>query len=390
VETRRRKRLRAAAITLAALCVLIGAGWYLSRPKPVKVVVARVDTGPVEATVANTRAGTVKACRRAGLSPLTGGLVADLEVHDGQRVKAGDLLLSLWNDDLKARLALDEAQAESARAQADQQCLMAEEAARQAARQAALKQQGIAAEDQYDKANTQAKAQAAACSGAKAQVRVADATTQVTRADLARTRLTAPFAGVVAEVNTELFEFVTPSPVGVPTPPAVDLIDDSCPYVSAPIDEVDAPKIRAGQPVRVTVDAVPGKSFPGTVTRVAPYVLDVEKQARTVEIEVAFDAPADVPWLLAGQTADVEVILERRDGVLRVPTAAVLEGNRVLALENGELVERTFTHGVANWSYTEVLSGLPAGTQVVTSLERAGVAAGVPAVAEETAPPPAP
>jgi HlyD family secretion protein len=379
-----------AAIIVGVLCLVVAGGWYLSRPEPVEVVVARVDTGPVESSVANTRAGTVKACRRAGLSPLTGGQVADLEVHEGQRVKAGDLLLSLWNDDLKARLSLDEAQADAARAQADQQCLMAEEAARQAARQAALKQQGIAAEDQYDKANTQAKAQAAACSAAKSQVQVAEATAKVTRADLARTRLTAPFAGVVAEVNTELFEFVTPSPVGVPTPPAVDLIDDACPYVSAPIDEVDAPKIRAGQPVRVTVDAIPGKSFPGTVRRVAPYVLDVEKQARTVEAEVDFDKPAEVPWLLAGQTADVEVILERKDGVLRVPTAAVLEGNRVFALEDGELVDRTFTPGISNWAYTEVLAGLPAGTEVVTSLERAGVAAGVRAVAEETAPPPKP
>jgi len=390
VEARRRRRLRAAAIILGVLGVLGGLGWYVSRPEPIPVVVARVDSGPVEESVANTRAGTVKACRRAGLSPLTGGQVAALEVHEGQRVEAGALLLSLWNDDIRARLKLNEAQADATRSQAEQQCLMAEEAGRQAARQAALAQQGIAAEDQYDRAATQAKALAAACRAAKSQVKVAEATTSVTRADLARTRLTAPFAGVVAEVNTELFEFVTPSPVGVPTPPAVDLIDDACPYVSAPIDEVDAPRIQAGLPVRVTVDAVPGKSFPGTVRRVAPYVLDVEKQARTVEVEVTFDAPAEVPWLLAGQTADVEVILERKDPVPRVPTAAVLEGRRVLALEDGVLVERTFTPGISNWAYTEVRSGLPAGTAVVTSLERAGVAAGVVAVAEEAEPAAAP
>ena len=60
--------------------------------------------------------------------------------------------------------------------------------------------------------------------------------------------LTAPFDGVVAEVNAELGEYVTPSPPGIPTPPAVDLIDDRCLYVTAPIDEVDAPEIRTGMP----------------------------------------------------------------------------------------------------------------------------------------------
>jgi HlyD family secretion protein len=367
----------------AAVVVLAGVGiWYLSRPEPVAVATTPVATGPVEATVANTRAGTVKACRRAGLSPLVGGQVAQLKVTEGDRVHAGERLLSLWNEDLKARMTLDRAQAEAADAQAEQACLVAEEAQREAARKAGLAQKGIATEEQYDKAATAAQAQKAACRAAREAAKVAAATVAVTQAELDRTRLSAPFDGVVAEVNAELYEFVTPSPVGVPTPPAVDLIDDACLFVSAPIDEVDAPSIRAGLPVRVTVDALPGRSFPGTVRRVAPYVLDVEKQARTVEVEVSFDHPNEVPWLLPGQTADVEVILERKDGALRVPTAAVLEGNRVLVLADGKLVERTFTPGLANWAFTEVDSGLEPGEAVVTSLERDGVVAGAAAVAD--------
>ena len=135
---------------------------------------------------------------------------------------------------------------------------------------------------------------------------MAEARVDVTKAHLERTQLYAPFAGVIAEINGELGEFVTPSPVGIPTPPTVDLIDASCLYISAPIDEVDAPRVRAGLPARISLDAFPDRVFPGHVRRVAPYVLDQEKQARTVEIEAEFDDP-EKAGLLAGYSADVEV-----------------------------------------------------------------------------------
>ena len=73
----------------------------------------------------------------------------------------------------------------------------------------------------------------------------------------------------IAEVNGELGEYVTPSPVGIPTPPAIDLIDTQCLYISAPIDEVDAPEIRAGMAARISLDAFSKQFFHGHVRRVA-------------------------------------------------------------------------------------------------------------------------
>ena len=78
-----------------------------------------------------------------------------------------------------------------------------------------------------------------------------------------RTVLVAPFDGTVAKIVGEVGEYSTPSPPGVATPPAIDLIDESCLYVKAPMDEVDAPKIKVGQPVRITLDALPEASLPG-------------------------------------------------------------------------------------------------------------------------------
>ena len=151
---------------------------------------------------------------------------------------------------------------------------------------------------------------------------------------------------------------MTPSPVGIPTPPTVDLIDATCLYVSAPIDEVDAPRVAAGLPARISLDAFPDRSFPGHVRRVAPYVLDQEKQARTVEIEAEFDDPGKA-GLLAGYSADVEVVLDRRDDVLRIPTSVILPDNTVLVLDEATqtLESQQIERGLSNWEYTEVAAG---------------------------------
>mgnify|MGYP001765357713 CR=1 FL=1 len=181
----------------------------------------------------------------------------------------------------------------------------------------------------------------------------------------------------MAKVTGEVGEYTTPSPPGIPTPPAVDLIDDSCLYVSAPMDEVDAPRLQPGQPARITLDALPGQSFSGRVRRIAPYVTEVEKQARTVDVEVDFDTPPK-QILLVGYSADVEAIIERRDHVLRVPTQAIQQDGSVLVLgANDRLEMRRLKAGLANWAYTEVRSGLAAGDRVLLSFDDEAVKAGV-------------
>jgi HlyD family secretion protein len=119
------------------------------------------------------------------------------------------------------------------------------------------------------------------------------------------------------------------------------------------------------------------------VRRVASYVTDIEKQSRTVDVEVVIDDPAAVPGLVPGYSADIEVLLDARDDALRVPTEAVQENNLVLVLEGGRLARRSIKPGLANWQYTEITSGLAAGDRVVVSLDRAGVVDGAPAVEDE-------
>ncbi|MGE3171992.1 MAG: efflux RND transporter periplasmic adaptor subunit [Planctomycetota bacterium] len=378
------KALRGILVLVVVLLLAAVAVWYAARPRPVAVVVHRMAPGVVEATVANTRAGTVNARRRAKLAPGQGGQVAALHVREGDRVTAGQVLLELWNDDLTAQLALARSEVTRAEAQADEARLRAELAEREAERQRELLEQQVSAGERADRAASEALAARAAQRAAAAEAAVRRDQVAVVAAQLERTLVRAPFGGVVAEVNGEIGEFVTPSPVGIPTPPAVDLIDDGAPYVTAPIDEVDAAQVRVGMTARVTLDAFGARTFAGKVRRIAPYVLDREKQARTVDVEVELDARPEQIDLLAGYSADVEVLLEQRAEVLRVPTEALRAGTVFVLGDDGLLQERTVETGLANWRFTEVTAGLAAGECVVLSRDRAGVVAGAAAVVEAT------
>jgi HlyD family secretion protein len=326
------------------------------------------------------------ACRRAGISPPISGQIAQMPVREGDQVKAGQLLMELWNDDLSAQLQLANSEAQAAAANSEQACIRAEVALRESNRLKQMRVKKLVSDEVADKADGEARALNAACNAARATAQISQAKIRVVEAQLQRTRLSAPFDGTVAEVNGEIGEVVTPSPVGIPTPPAVDLVDTSCLYVSAPIDEVDAPQIRVDMPASISLDAMAGQTFTGKVRRIAPYVFEAEKQARTVDVEVDFQCSEGCENMLPGYSADIEIILAERHDSLRIPTEAVLEGNRVLVLaSDGTLQQRDLKTGLSNWAWTEVSEGLSAGDAVVVSVERDGVEAGARAVREASA-----
>ena len=119
--------------------------------------------------------------------------------------------------------------------------------------------------------------------------------------------------------------------------------------------------------------------------RVSPFVLDIEEQNRTVEIEVELDDRDFATTLLPGTSADVEIILSKRENVLRIPRTAVLEGNKVWIVAQGQITEGTIQTGLKNWDYVEIQGGLSEGETVVTSLDQADIQAGDPVQIAEKA-----
>jgi len=369
---------------VAIVALLVALRYSVFAPDAVEVRTAAVERGLVEQTVTNTRAGTVRVRRRAELSPQVGGLVVALPHREGDWVEAGELVVALDDRAQRAELQSVRAAVTAVLAQADEACLAAELAEKELTRAEALHARSIASEQNLDLLHTDRDRTRAGCAAARAAVGQAESRVGVVEVQLAFTELRAPFAGIVAEVSTEIGEFITPSPPGLPIPPVVDLLDPASIFVSAPIDEVDAERIRVGQAARVTVDSRPDQSSEGSVVRVAPYVLDVLEQNRTVEVEVELAEPTAMAGVLPGTSADVELILDQRGDALRIPASAVAEGGSVLVLAGGLLENRSIEVGLRNWRFAEVVSGLEIGERVVVVRNSPDIKVG--ALAQERTP----
>jgi len=379
-----KKTLSKILTLLIAIGLIALAFWYTMRPQPIKVKLKSVERGPVEKTITNTRAGTIMSCKRARLAPAVGGQISQLLVKEGDQVSDQQLLLEIWNDDLKSRVLLAKQEVRASRSKSKEACVNYEVAEKEAARSKSLLKKNLVSDEDIDRAVGSAKAKKAACEATKASILVSLAQVELAEAQLQRTQLKAPFAGIVAEVHGEVGEFATPSPIGVPTLPNIDLLDKNCLYVSAPIDEVDAPGLINDMPARITLDAFGNTSFKGKIRRIAAYVLDLEKQARTVDIEVEFIQSDDMKNLLPGYSADVEVILKEKSNILRIPTEAIQNNNSVLIYnsENGTLENKIIVKGISNWNFTEIVSGLNQGDKIVVSLDREGITDGATVVPE--------
>lgn len=384
-------------ILVAVVAVVFILRFTLFKPDPVPVTVFVVARGRVDETVTNSKAGTVKTRHRARLSSEVGGRVAHIAVHTGDRVAKGDMLVRIDDTQYRAQLSNAQQALTAAKEGEKEACLAQGLAERDFERAQELARGGILSSERLDQTGSGRDVSRAGCEAARARVGQLGSQLQMAQAELAKTVVRAPFSGVVAELTVEQGEWITPSPPGIPMPAVLDLLDPDAIYVSAPLDEVDRGRVAVGLPVRITLDAFPGKSFDGKISRIAPYILDVAEQSRTFEVEAILNDDAFARTLPPGASADVEVILSARDGVVRIPTYALVEGTKALVVErecpaeatfggrlasflraaSGEcLVTRTVTAGLKNWEFVEIMEGLKEGERIVVSLDRAEVKEG--------------
>jgi HlyD family secretion protein len=200
---------------------------------------------------------------------------------------------------------------------------------------------------------------------AAARARVEQAQVAVDSALLTRDRavLTAPMDGVVAYVGVQVGEYAGPQT------PVVTLLGESQFSIEADVDEADIGSMALGQEVQITFDAFPGDALTGRVIAIAPQAsLDLGVVSYRVTIETG---STDID-LRAGMTANAEVVKEKREGVLLVPNVAIAvdpeTGRKCVARKTQSGVEQVeITTGLTTDLYSEVVSGLAAGDEVVVS-----------------------
>ena len=372
-----KRRIRWLAIAGGVVVFFLILRITLFRPRPLDVEVARVEHGMVEDVVTNSQAGTVKSRLRARVGAERAGRVVAIPFREGASVRRHAVLVQL--DPSSARVQLD-------LAQRDRDALRA---ARESARAAAtlagqdhqrttrLLAQGVASQEQMDQTNSRLDGATAELNAAEARYSRAESAVRLAHDELAHLQVVAPFDGVVTQRFVEVGESVVPGQA------VLEVMSPDHLYVSAPIDEIDIGRLETGLPARVTLDPYPGHTWRGRVTRVSSIVNDIKEQNRTLEVEVDVDTEPGHPHPKPGTSADVQIVLARRDRVLRVPTFAVAEGKRVLVVNGGKAVSRDVEVGLKNWEWTEIRKGVREGESVITNLDRQGLKAGVAVVARE-------
>jgi HlyD family secretion protein len=365
--------LRSWGLVLALAAAVAGVVILASRRTDVvEVRVAAVARGLVERTVAGTKAGAIRSKRVSDLSVETAGTIVAVHAREGKKVAIGDLLISIDRREADALLAGAEAELQALEAVIVEADARRRDAARSLARSEELYAEGVASESQRDEARLLAQATEAAHAAAEARRSVQRAVVRRLGIAAAKCELRAPFAGTVTELFVEVGEWAIPGKVGL------RLLDPDLLYVRAELDEIDIGPIREGLPARIMLDPYRDRRLAGRVSRVSPFVSEVEEQNRTLEVEVEWSGGTEGLQLKPGTSADVEVVLESLPDVIRIPASALMEGDRVFVVSpEGKAATVSVRVGLRNWEFAQVLDGLREGDVVIVSLESEKLKEGV-------------
>jgi membrane fusion protein (multidrug efflux system) len=302
----------------------------IAEKKPVQVKVAAATVGSISEIVELT--GSVVPQRIARLASPAEGPVMNLQVREGDRVKMGDVLLSIGRrEGIEAQIA------------SYQETVKKEEENLNRTEQL-VRSQALPGEE-LDRAR-------AAYEIARAQLVKAMESVQ----DYS---VLAPWNGVVSKVNIRDGDYV------VPRAPLVEVYDPANLVIEAAVPERYSAQLRNGSKLTVRLDAFPDSAFKAHIRRIYPF-LDERMRTRTVEAEI--DAAVAI---LPGMFARLQLPLKTVDGAIVVPSQAVLvspSGDRVLFVVNSDTVSRRSVElGIEQEDRVQVLSGVAAGETVVVA-----------------------
>src|SRR6266511_2189540 len=378
-NARRSRRFIRWSIVAAAVAIAAYVG-YLYRPA-VQVETATVSqVYPSQALSALNATGYVVAQRKAAVASKATGRLEWLGVAEGSRVRAGDIIARLDSRDVAAQADSARANVVAARAALEQTQAEERDASSQLKRNQDLLAKGFVSAATMDTAKARAERAAAAVANARAAIVAAEANARNAQVAVDYTLIRAPFDGVILSKSANVGDMVTPFSSAADSKGAVvTMADMRTLEVEADVSESSLGKIQVGQPVEVTLDALPDTRLRGRISRIVP---TVDRAKATVMTKVKFDAID--PRILPEMSAKVaflsrEVTAEQQKPLLAVNADAIAtRGGRpvVFAVRDGRAVEVAVTPGAKIGDVTAIAGELKSGDKVV-SKPGDDVAAGV-------------
>jgi membrane fusion protein (multidrug efflux system) len=340
--------------------------------------------------------GDVLAAARVEVFPKVEGHLRELRVEEGDRVRAGQEIASIFDDDLQAAVARAKAQLQALRAEwAQMQAGARPEEIAQAVdrvestkaeltnsqhileRVRAMVEEGIRSTQELEDATrniTQAQAEYRTAekqlqllrAGARTEVRqalqarlqAAEETLRLAEVELKNATLTAPMDGIVGRRYVDLGAYVTATKTPIVTLVAMDTVK-----IRVPISERDFGRVQPGLDAHIRVDAYPEEVFKGTVKRLSPIINAASRQG---EAEISIANPDY--RLKPGMFAKVALLLEQRQEAVVIPRDAVQisqKGSAVFVVKDGKAHRQDVVTGLQTDTQVEVLNGLDLGTEIV-------------------------
>lgn len=345
-DKRKKLAIRSLMIAVPLLLVFAGLAWWLTQSKTDAPTykTAKIERGNLQATV--SASGAVNPVTQVSVGTQISGQIKELYVDFNSEVRAGQLIALIDPETYEYRMRQAQADVDVARAavltaqanvlaasaQVSRASVDLNEAKRDYDRKSLLVEKQFIAQSEADRAKALVNSSAESLKAAEAQRGVSeaqvksaqanvaqrDATMQQARIDLARTKITSPVSGIVIKRTIEKGQTVAASLQAPELFVIAQNLRDM--QVDASIDESDVGRIKNGQRATFTVDAFPGQTFEGTVNQVRKAAQNVANVVTYVAV-VGF-ANSD-GRLLPGMTANVRVVTDMREAVLKVPNAAL-------------------------------------------------------------------
>jgi membrane fusion protein, multidrug efflux system len=306
-------------------------------PSPTVVQVMQPKRGPITRSI--TLPGEIKAYQQATLYAKVAGYLKTIPVDKGDQVKAGDLIADLEVPELLAEQTRYKAEVEVA--DLDYQRLS----------ESQKKAPDLVTPQSVD--------------NAKGKLDVAKATLERTETLLGYAKITAPFAGIVTKRMVDPGAFIPAATSGSAAQNAaiVTLADFNTVRVQVAVPEIESSLVATGQPVKVSIEELPGRNFTGTITRFA-YALDEASRTMLAEIEL----PNPKLELRPGMYAGIKIGIERKDDALLAPVEALVvekAGAFVFTIADGKAKKTRVQTGFNDGTNVEIVSGLTADQRVI-------------------------
>ncbi|MDH3733619.1 MAG: efflux RND transporter periplasmic adaptor subunit [Gemmatimonadota bacterium] len=391
------KKVLIAIIVVGGIAAM--AAGALRRPGG-EVIEIRTEAVDIRSLVAKVSAtGHIEPETQVDITTDVAGRIIQLPIEEGQDVLEGDLLLQIDPAQFQASVNRSRAALSQAQASEAQQRASWEQAQRDAERFLALQERGtdFVTAAEVEQAVTQAQVQMRLFEATEHQVDQAEANLEQALDQLGKTTIRAPMAGRVTRLNVERGETAVVGTMNNPGSLLLSIADLSVMEAVIEVDETDIPEIAIGDSASIEIDAFGDSRFSGVVTEIGnssivpinPAAGGSSNQAIDFEVRIKLDAPP--PGIRPDLSATADVITETRADVLSVPITSLtlMDADAIEDIPNenvpatdaglrardvegvfvvdGELVRfQPVEIGIAGDNYFEIISGLDAGTEVVS------------------------